>query len=94
MSSFAKHAKIALPLAVRYNGVARQCLKARQGVAVPEFGVVLSGKMTVIVEGKDTVLGPMDSWTIAPSEVREIVNRQNDICKVLAVIPHRPGARA
>ena len=32
--------------------------------------------MTVIVDGKETVLGPMDSCTIAPNEVREIVNRE------------------
>jgi quercetin dioxygenase-like cupin family protein len=51
--------------------------------------VVLDGAMTVIVGGKETVLGEMDSCTIAPGEVRELVNRTNDVCKMLVVIPIR-----
>ena len=47
--------------------------------------------MTVIVGGKETVLGAMDSCTIAPGEVRELVNRTNDVCKMLVVIPYPPG---
>ncbi|MBV9556952.1 MAG: cupin domain-containing protein, partial [Pseudolabrys sp.] len=42
--------------------------------------VVLEGEMTVIVGGRETVLGRYDSCTIAPNEVREIVNRRNDVC--------------
>ncbi len=53
--------------------------------------VVLEGRMTVIVGGEETVLGPMDSCTIAPGEVREIVNRENDVCKMLVVIPYPAG---
>jgi quercetin dioxygenase-like cupin family protein len=53
--------------------------------------VVLSGAMTVIVGGKETVLGAMDSCTIAPGEVRELVNHTNDVCKMLVVIPYPPG---
>jgi hypothetical protein len=49
--------------------------------------------MTVIVDGKETVLGAMDSCTIAPNEVREIVNRDNDVCKMLVVIPYPPGVK-
>jgi mannose-6-phosphate isomerase-like protein (cupin superfamily) len=52
--------------------------------------VVLSGAMTVIVGGKETALGAMDSCTIAPGEVRELVNRTNDVCKMLVVIPYPP----
>ena len=52
------------------------------------------GRMSVIVGGAETVLGPMDSCTIAPHEVREIVNRDNDVCKMLVVIPYPPGAKA
>lgn len=55
--------------------------------------VVLEGRMSVIVDGKETVLGPMDSCTIAPNEVREIINRDNDTCKILVVIPYPPGAK-
>lgn len=60
--------------------------------------VVLEGEMTVTIDGTDTVLGPMDSCTIPPGEVRRIENRSNHICKMLVVIPYpdgtRPGATA
>ena len=49
--------------------------------------------MTVIVDGNETTLGSMDSCTIAPNEVREIVNRENDVCKMLVVIPYPPGVK-
>lgn len=50
--------------------------------------LVLEGRMTVIVDGRETVLGALDSCTIAPGEVREIVNRTNDVCKMVVVIPY------
>lgn len=50
--------------------------------------LVLEGMMTVIVDGQETVLAALDSCTIAPGEVREIVNRTNDICKMVVVIPY------
>jgi mannose-6-phosphate isomerase-like protein (cupin superfamily) len=53
--------------------------------------VVLEGRMTVIVDGVETVLGPMDSCTLAPNETREIVNRENHVCKMLVVIPYPPA---
>ena len=56
--------------------------------------VVLEGQMTVIIADKETVLGPMDSCTIAPAEVREIVNRSNYVCKMLVVIPYPAKAPA
>ena len=55
--------------------------------------VVLEGEMTVIVGGRETVLGRYDSCTIAPNEVREIVNRRNDVCTMLVVIPYPPGVK-
>jgi quercetin dioxygenase-like cupin family protein len=55
--------------------------------------VVLEGRMSVLVDGEETVLGPMDSCTIAPNEVREIINRDNHICKLLVVVPYPPGAK-
>jgi len=54
--------------------------------------VVLEGEMTVEIGGQITVLGPMDSCTIAPNEVRRIENRSNHICKMLVVIPYPPEA--
>jgi quercetin dioxygenase-like cupin family protein len=55
--------------------------------------VVLEGEMTVIIDGRETVLGRYDSCTIAPGEVREIVNRRNDVCTMLVVIPYPPGVK-
>lgn len=55
--------------------------------------VVLDGEMTVIVNSQETVLKQMDSCTIAPNEVREIVNRSNHVCKMLVVIPYPPGVK-
>jgi quercetin dioxygenase-like cupin family protein len=54
--------------------------------------VVLQGEMTVIINGVETVLKAMDSCTIPPGEMREIVNRANHVCKMLVVIPYPPGA--
>jgi mannose-6-phosphate isomerase-like protein (cupin superfamily) len=56
--------------------------------------VVIEGEMTVIIASSETVLRAMDSCTIAPGEVREIVNRSNHVCKMLVVIPYPPGAKS
>jgi quercetin dioxygenase-like cupin family protein len=53
--------------------------------------VVLEGEITVIIDGAETILKAMDSCTIPPGEVREIINRSNNICKMLVVIPYPPG---
>jgi quercetin dioxygenase-like cupin family protein len=58
---------------------------------VEKIYVVLGGEMTVIVDGKETVLRRLDSCTIPPGEVREIINRSNEICTMLVVIPYPPG---
>jgi mannose-6-phosphate isomerase-like protein (cupin superfamily) len=50
--------------------------------------VVLEGRLTVILGGQETTLGPLDSCTIAPGETREIINRGNHVCKMLVVIPY------
>jgi quercetin dioxygenase-like cupin family protein len=55
--------------------------------------VVLEGRMTLIVGDQETVLGPMDSCTIAPNEIREIVNRENHVCKMLVVVPYPASAK-
>ena len=55
--------------------------------------VVLEGQMTIMIGGQETVLGPLDSCTIPPGEVREIQNRTNHVCKMLVVIPYPPGAK-
>jgi quercetin dioxygenase-like cupin family protein len=55
--------------------------------------IVLDGEMTVIVGGRETVLGRYDSCTIAPGEMREIGNRRNDVCTMMVVIPYPPGVK-
>jgi mannose-6-phosphate isomerase-like protein (cupin superfamily) len=55
--------------------------------------VVIEGEMTVVIEGKETILGLMDSCTIPPGEVREIINRSNHVVKMLVVIPYPPGVK-
>ena len=55
--------------------------------------VVLEGEMTVTIDGRDTVLGAMDSCTIPAGEVRKIENRSNHLCKMLVVMPYPEGGR-
>lgn len=53
--------------------------------------VVLEGAITVIADGREEVLGPLDSCTIAPGETREIVNRSGQPCRMLVIMPYPPG---
>jgi mannose-6-phosphate isomerase-like protein (cupin superfamily) len=53
--------------------------------------VVLEGEMTVMVGAETVVLRKFDSCTIAPHEVREIINRTNHTCVMLVTIPYPPG---
>ncbi len=55
--------------------------------------VVLTGRLHVIVNGVETVLEPMDSCTIAPNEAREVINRDNQVCTTIAVVPYPPGVK-
>ena len=47
---------------------------------------VLSGELTVIVGGEETVLRQLDSCFIGPNETREIVNRGNDVVTMLVAV--------
>jgi|SRR5689334_720832 len=47
---------------------------------------VLEGELTVIVDGKETVLKQHDSCVIEPNEMREIVNRGTSVCTILVII--------
>jgi quercetin dioxygenase-like cupin family protein len=51
---------------------------------------VLSGELTVIVDGKETVLKANDSCVIEPNEMREIINRGNDVCTILVAVAPGP----
>jgi mannose-6-phosphate isomerase-like protein (cupin superfamily) len=48
--------------------------------------VVLSGELTVIVDGQETVLKPNDSCFIGSNERREIVNRSNDVATIIVAM--------
>jgi quercetin dioxygenase-like cupin family protein len=52
---------------------------------------VLAGELTVIVDGKETVLKKHDSCFIGPNENREIVNRSNELCSILVAIAPAPA---
>ena len=52
--------------------------------------LVLKGELTVIVDGKETVLKTGDSCFIGPNERREIVNRTNDVTTIIAAITTPP----
>ena len=47
---------------------------------------VLEGELTVIIDGKETVLKKHDSCVIEPNEIREIINRGNDVCTILVAV--------
>jgi quercetin dioxygenase-like cupin family protein len=51
---------------------------------------ILSGELTVIVGGKETVLEPLDSCFIEPNEVREVINRGNEVVTMLVAISAPP----
>jgi quercetin dioxygenase-like cupin family protein len=51
---------------------------------------VLEGELTVIVDGKETVLKKHDSCFIGPNENREIINRGNEVCSILVAIAPAP----
>ena len=51
---------------------------------------VLAGELTVIIDGKETVLKKHDSCFIGPNENREIVNRTNSVCSILVAIAPVP----
>ena len=53
--------------------------------------VVLSGQLTVIVGGKETVLKKNDSCYIGPNESREIVNRTNEVCTIFVAVAPVPA---
>ena len=51
---------------------------------------VVQGEMTVIVDGKETVLRKHDSCFIGPNENREIINRGNDVCTIVVAVAAPP----
>ena len=54
---------------------------------------VLSGELTIIVDGKETVLKALDSCVIEPNETREIINRGNEVCTIAVAVAMPPAAK-
>ncbi|MFL6947545.1 MAG: cupin domain-containing protein [Xanthobacteraceae bacterium] len=52
--------------------------------------VIIAGELTVIVDGKETVLKANDSCFIGPNESREIINRGNDVVTMLVAVSTPP----
>ena len=52
---------------------------------------VISGELTVIVDGKEHVLKANDSCYIGPNENREIVNRSNQVCTIFVAVAAPPA---
>ena len=48
-----------------------------------------AGELTVIADGKETVLKQDDSCYIGPNESREIVNRGNEVCTIAVAVRRR-----
>jgi quercetin dioxygenase-like cupin family protein len=55
--------------------------------------LVLAGELTVIVDGKETVLKANDSCVIERNERREIINRGNDVCSIVVAVATPPAAK-
>ena len=51
---------------------------------------ILSGELTLIVDGKETFLRPLDSCFIGPNESREIINRGNEVVTMLVTVSAPP----
>ncbi len=54
--------------------------------------VMLEGELVVRAEGQEVTLRPLDSVTIGPDVVREIVNLGNHVAKMLVIMPY-PGTQ-
>jgi quercetin dioxygenase-like cupin family protein len=51
---------------------------------------ILSGELTVITGGRETVLEALDSCFIGANEEREIINRGNDVVTMLVSVSAPP----
>ncbi|WP_372738301.1 cupin domain-containing protein [Neptunomonas sp.] len=50
--------------------------------------VVLSGDLTVIVDGVESIASAMDTVVIPAGEIREIINKSNNVVTILVVMPY------
>ncbi|MDC7785027.1 cupin domain-containing protein [Rhodoplanes sp. TEM] len=54
--------------------------------AAEKLYVVVAGEVTVITDGGEVVLGPLDSCHLAPGEARAIENRGNAVASMLVIL--------
>ena len=52
--------------------------------------VVVEGEVTIVTDGGEATLGPLDSCRIAPGERRRLENRTNRPASILLAMPHPP----
>ena len=54
--------------------------------------VVIDGELTVITDGGEAVLGPLDSCYLAPGEARAVENRSSEQASMLVLMEYPPPA--
>ena len=52
--------------------------------------VILAGRVKVSAQGKEHVLGPLDSVRVAPNVERTVLNPANEVATMLVVMPYPP----
>jgi quercetin dioxygenase-like cupin family protein len=62
----------------------------RSSSKVERVYIVVQGKITVVTDQGETVLGPLDSCHIAPNEIRTVENRTNEVASMLVIVPNAP----
>lgn len=50
--------------------------------------VVLAGRLKISAEGKEHILGPLDSVFIGPGVERAVLNPTNEVATMLVVMPY------
>ena len=55
---------------------------------IEKIYVVLSGQITVSVEGENAILGPHDSCVLGPNEARSVTNSGSEVATMLVVMPY------
>lgn len=62
---------------------------AEKGAAPTEkVYVVLEGEVTIVTKDGETALGPLDSCLVEANEERSVINRTNNIARMLVVSPN------
>jgi quercetin dioxygenase-like cupin family protein len=64
----------------------------RDATPLEKVYVVVDGEVSVITDGGEQTLGPLDSCHLAPDEARAIKNRTNRPASMLVIMPY-PEAR-